>query len=64
MRQVLRFLCDDFLRDEGATAAVEYAVMLALILAVIIGSIVSLGQGNGGMWSSNGSALQSAGFGS
>ena len=59
MRQVLSFL-----RDDEASTAVEYAVMLALILMVIIGSIVSLGQGNGGMWSSNGSALQAAGFGS
>lgn len=59
MSQVVRFL-----RDESGPAAVEYAVMLALILAVIIGSIVTLGQGNGGMWSSNGSALQAAGFGS
>lgn len=59
MRWVLRLL-----RDDEATAAVEYAVMLALILAVIIGSIVTVGQGSGGMWSSNGSALQSVGFGS
>lgn len=59
MNQVVRFL-----QDESGPAAVEYAVMLALILAVIIGAVVTLGQGNGGMWASNGSALQAAGFGS
>ena len=52
------------LRDEQAATAVEYAVMLALILMVIIGSIVGLGQGTGGMWSSNTSAMQAVGFGS
>jgi Flp pilus assembly pilin Flp len=53
-----------FLREEQATTAVEYAVMLALILAVIIGSIVTLGQGSGGMWSNNTARMQAVGFGS
>lgn len=51
------------LRSDDGTTAVEYAVLLAMILAVIIGAITSLGQGNGGMWGNNSSALQSA-FGS
>jgi Flp pilus assembly pilin Flp len=59
MRRVLSLL-----RDEQASTAVEYAVMLALILMVIIGSIVTVGQGSGGMWSSSNSAMQSVGFGS
>ncbi|HEY2252759.1 MAG TPA: Flp family type IVb pilin [Planctomycetaceae bacterium] len=59
MKRVLSFL-----RDEHASTAVEYAVMLALILMVIIGSIVTLGQGSGGMWSNNGAQLQAVGFGS
>jgi Flp pilus assembly pilin Flp len=59
MRHILKFLC-----DEQAATAVEYAVMLALILVVMIGSIVTVGQGTGGMWSNNGAALQSVGFGS
>jgi Flp pilus assembly pilin Flp len=59
MKRVLHFL-----QDDRATTAVEYAVMLALILAVIIGSIVTLGQGSGGMWSNNGAQLQAVGFGS
>lgn len=59
MKSLLRFL-----GDEQAATAVEYAVMLGLILLVVIGSIVTVGQGTGGMWSGNSSAMQSAGFGS
>ena len=59
MRQVLRLL-----REDRAATAVEYAVMLALILMVIIGSIVTVGQGTGGLWSSSNSAMESVGFGS
>lgn len=59
MSSILRFLS-----DESGPAAVEYAVMLALILVVIIGSIQSVGQGTGGLWSNNNSAFKAAGFGS
>ncbi|MBI3862563.1 MAG: Flp family type IVb pilin [Planctomycetia bacterium] len=59
MQHLLRFLLDD-----RATTAVEYAVMLALILIVLIGSVVTVGQGTGGMWSGTNSSLQSVGFGS
>jgi pilus assembly protein Flp/PilA len=59
----MRFLLS-LLRDEQAATAVEYAVMLALILVVIIGSIASVGAGTGGMFSTNNTALQAAGFGS
>jgi Flp pilus assembly pilin Flp len=59
MTHVLRLL-----RDDQASTAVEYAVMLALILMVIIGSIVSVGQGTGGLWGSSSSAMQAVGFGS
>jgi len=52
------------LRQEEAATAVEYAVMLALILAAIIASIASVGQGTGGMWSSTYNSLNSVGFGS
>jgi len=52
------------IRDEDATTAVEYAVMLALILVAIIASVASVGNGTGGMFSSNNSALSAAGFGS
>ena len=45
MRYLLQLLCD----EDGATA-VEYAVILALILMVIIGAIGSVGSASGGMW--------------
>jgi pilus assembly protein Flp/PilA len=49
-----------FLGDEDGPTAVEYAVLLALILASIIAAIVAFGQGAGGMWSNNGTAIGSA----
>jgi pilus assembly protein Flp/PilA len=48
-----KFLCG----EKGATA-VEYAVMLALILIVIIGAIGALGAQTGGMWSNIQTQLQ------
>jgi pilus assembly protein Flp/PilA len=51
-----------FLRDEEAATAVEYAVMLALILVAIITTIGAVGQTSGGMWSNNVTQMQSFGF--
>ncbi len=42
MRYVGRFALD-FLRDEDGPTAVEYAVMLALIIAVCIAAVGTLG---------------------
>lgn len=39
-----------FLLDEDATTAVEYAVMLALILVAIIAGVTSAGGGVGSWW--------------
>ncbi len=52
-----------FLRNEDAATAVEYAVMLALILLVAISSISALGAQSGGMWGGIDSDLAGAGFG-
>ncbi len=46
-----------FIRDEEGTAAVEYAVMLAMILLSVIGAITSVGTSNGGMWGNVGTKL-------
>ncbi len=53
-----------FLREDDATTAVEYAVMLALIIGSIIVTIGSVGGATGGMWGGIDADLVSAGFGS
>jgi pilus assembly protein Flp/PilA len=58
MRKLLRFL-----HNEDAATAVEYAVMLALILLVAISSISLVGQQSGGMWGGIDGDLTAAGFG-
>jgi pilus assembly protein Flp/PilA len=60
MRRFLRSLW----RHEDAATAVEYAVMLALILVAIMSAIGSFGSGTGGMWGDIDSNLQGYGFGS
>jgi Flp pilus assembly pilin Flp len=52
------------LRDEAAATSVEYAVMLALILGVIFGSIAIVGQDTKQVWQQNSTSMQSAGLGS
>lgn len=51
-----------FLRSEDGPTAVEYAVMLGLILAGIITAISAVGAGTGGMYSNIDSELTSHGF--
>ena len=48
IRRILSFLV-----DEGGPTAVEYAVLLGLILVAIIGAVGTVGVGTGGMWSNN-----------
>jgi pilus assembly protein Flp/PilA len=50
-------------RDEGATA-VEYAVMLALIIMMAIGAVFTLGQSTFASFSTSNTELTTAGFGS
>jgi pilus assembly protein Flp/PilA len=57
MRRIARFLKN----DEAATA-VEYSVMLALILMVVIGAISAVGGRTNGLWSNIFTSLQSVGF--
>ena len=51
-----------FLRDEEGATAVEYAVLLALILVVMIAAITSFGGATGGMWGNIDSELDAVGF--
>ncbi len=53
-----------FLREDEAATAVEYAVMLGLILLAAFGGITALGLQNGSSWNNIDSELQAAGFGS
>jgi len=57
MRAVIRFLR----QDDGPTA-VEYAVMLALILMTCIVAIKTVGDKTSGIWASNQDKLDAAGF--
>ena len=52
----------NFVRDEEAATAVEYAVMLALILTTIIGVIGTVGAQSGGMWGGINTDLKAAGL--
>lgn len=49
-------------RDDAATA-VEYAVMLALILMVVFGSVVLLGQSTQTLFQNGNDQLNAVGFG-
>lgn len=51
-----------FFREEEAATAVEYAVMLALILLAMVGTIKALGGASGSMWGSNYTQMKAAGF--
>lgn len=59
MRHIKRFLV-----DTEATTAVEYAVMLAMILMAVISAVATVGSQSGGMWGNIDTDLTSAGFGS
>ncbi len=58
-----RRLCQ-FLRGDDAATAVEYAVMLALILLVVFAAVIALGQGANQSWTNSGNKLDAVNFGS
>lgn len=49
-----------FLRDEDGPTAVEYAMLLALILVALISSITAVGNSTSGMWADNSNRITSA----
>ena len=51
-----------FFREETAATAVEYSVMLALILLAVIGTIKAFGGAAGNMWGAHYNALKANGF--
>lgn len=60
----MRWFIIRLIRGEDAATAVEYAVMLALILLAILASIGVLGAQSGGMWGGIEADLNTHGFGS
>jgi pilus assembly protein Flp/PilA len=52
-----------FFHDDSAATAVEYAVMLALIIIAILGAIGAVGENAGGMWGGISGKLDSTTFG-
>jgi pilus assembly protein Flp/PilA len=53
----------DFIRDDEAATAVEYAVLLALILMAVIGAIATFGSETGGLWGNIDTQLDATQFG-
>jgi pilus assembly protein Flp/PilA len=51
---------NDFLQREDGPTAVEYAVMLALIIVVCIGAVTILGQNANSSFTSVGNSIASA----
>ncbi len=49
------------LLEEGGPTAVEYAVMLALIMLAMMGSVALVGQKASGLWFNNVASLMSSG---
>ena len=60
MNKLTRFALDFLKREDGPTA-VEYAVMLALIIVVCIAAIGVLGTNTNNTFSKVGSAVKTAG---
>ena len=50
------------LAEEEAATAVEYSVMLALLILACITAISALGNASSGMWGGNKAKLDAAGF--
>jgi Flp pilus assembly pilin Flp len=40
----------EIIRDESGTTSVEYSVMLAFIMLVLIGAVATFGSGQSGKW--------------
>jgi pilus assembly protein Flp/PilA len=59
MRNLKNFVVEFVNREDGPTA-VEYAVMLALIIVVCIGAITTLGKNANGTFTSVGTAMSAS----
>jgi len=59
----MRYFIRRLLLEEDGPTAVEYAVLLALILVAVMAGIGTVGSQTGGMWSDNEQQLINAGLG-
>jgi pilus assembly protein Flp/PilA len=59
IQRILKFFADE---ETGATA-IEYAVMLALIVGAILGSVTTLSQKTASSFNNTSSKLQNSAFG-
>jgi len=53
-------LLRSFRKDKSGATAIEYGMIAALIAVAVIGSLRSLGGGNGGMWDTNSENIATA----
>ena len=60
----MRFLWMRLTRRDDAATAVEYAVMLALVLMITIGAIALLGSRTQQSWNNSNNSLSNVQFGS
>ena len=58
----IMYLLLELLRGDEAATAVEYAVILALILMAVVGAIGGLGTQTGGLWHGINGRLEDVGF--
>lgn len=56
--------CRRFISDERGTTSVEYAVMLACVLMMVISAVVVFGGQTGTLWGNSNQKLTGAGLGS
>lgn len=57
----MRYIKSFILGTEGATA-VEYAVMLGMILGAVLAAVRSVGENSGDLWQTNDTELKTKAF--
>ena len=58
MAKILRSVWQDLWKDESGQDIAEYAVMLAVILVIVVGTVRLIGANAGNVFSNVGSSIQ------
>jgi Flp pilus assembly pilin Flp len=58
MQLVRRLFCDELFRDEEGQDIAEYAVMLAVILVIVVGTVRLIGSNANNVFSTVASSIQ------